>query len=99
MDTGYVLTFFVCLLVIASVIAFILYGRDKIRAEKKRPRVKEKHLLASAAFGGALGAFLGRLVFRHKTEKGYFSAVIYVSLLLQAGVLAFLVLRYTGVIA
>lgn len=99
MDTGYVLTFFVCLLVIASLTAFILYGVDKSRAEKKKTRVKEKHLLASAAFGGAIGAFLGRLVFRHKTEKAYFSAVIYVSLLLQAGVPAFLILRVTGVIA
>ena len=98
MDIKTVFIVYVCILAAASVIAFILYGADKRRAKTRGMRIKEKHLLALAAFGGAVGAFAGRLVFRHKTDKAYFSAVIYVSLLLQACALALIALVMKGVI-
>lgn len=98
MEIKSVFIVFVCILAAASIAAFVLYGADKRRAKTKSTRIKEKHLLALAAFGGAAGAFAGRIVFRHKTDKAYFSAVIYISLLLQAGVLALLLLVMKGVI-
>jgi len=81
-------------IVLMSLIAFFTYIKDKKMAEKNgnEVRIKEKTLLGMAAFGGALGAFFGRIVAHHKTNKGYFSFTIYVSLLLQAGLLVLFVL-------
>ena len=83
-----ILIIYIACLVLFSLITFALYGKDKKMSKKgTEVRIKEKVLLGFAAFGGALGAFLGRLAFRHKTDKIYFSIVIYFSLILQALVL------------
>lgn len=83
---------YIIFLVLFSLIAFLMYGKDKKMSKNgTEVRVKEKTLLSLAAFGGAIGAFAGRLVFRHKTDKGYFSLVIYFSLLIQIAVLALLI--------
>ena len=55
-------------------------------------RIKEKTLLGSCVFGGAVGGFLGRIVAHHKTNKKYFSFTIYVSLLLEAATFVVLLL-------
>ena len=55
-------------------------------------RIKEKTLLGAVTCGGALGGFLGRIIAHHKTDKSYFSFTIYLSLLLQAGILVLLIL-------
>lgn len=79
-------------LALFSLVAFMMYGKDKKMSKNgTEVRIKEKTLLSLAAFGGSIGAFLGRLVFRHKTDKGYFSFVIYWSLLVQLAVLALLI--------
>lgn len=86
------LAVYVAYLVIFSFIAFIMYGKDKKMAQKNTEvRVKEKTLLFLTIFGGGIGAFLGRLAFRHKTNKLYFSFTIYLSLLLQLAVLALMI--------
>ena len=54
-------------------------------------RIKEKTLLGFTALGGAIGAFFGRILAHHKTDKVYFSMVIYFSLLLEAAVLGALI--------
>lgn len=59
-------------LLVLSLIAFVLYGADKEKAVRRARRIPEKTLLLSAAFGGALGALLGMLVFRHKTKHPRF---------------------------
>ncbi|MFK7842671.1 MAG: DUF1294 domain-containing protein [Sphingorhabdus sp.] len=53
---------------------FILFGWDKIQAEKFQWRVSEATLLRLALFGGSLGAYAGRALFRHKTRKQSFGA-------------------------
>lgn len=68
--------------------AFLLFGLDKYRARRRKWRVSEAELLAAAAVGGALGAFLGILVFRHKTR--YLKFTIGVPLLLLCWVLLLL---------
>ena len=55
-----------------SVTAFLLYGLDKAKARRKAWRIPEKVLLGIALFGGAPGALLGMVTFRHKTEHWYF---------------------------
>jgi uncharacterized membrane protein YsdA (DUF1294 family) len=53
---------------------FMLFGIDKIRAEEGAWRVSESTLLSWAFFGGSIGAYVGRAIFRHKTRKEPFSS-------------------------
>lgn len=94
----YILIIYVAYLVLMSLVTFFLYAKDKNMAKKNNSevRIKEKTLLSVVVFGGAIGGFLGRIVFHHKTNKSYFSFTIYLSLLLQTLVLVFLILSYAG---
>ncbi len=75
-----------------SFITFCLFGKDKKMAVNGggANRIKEKILLGACALGGALGGFLGRIKFHHKTDKKYFSFTIYLGLLVQVAVAVFL---------
>ncbi len=79
-----ILLIFVSILVFMSLVSFILFKNDKKKAIKGKNRTKEKTLLASVVFGGAVGAFFARIIFHHKTDKIYFSLTIYLSILLEA---------------
>ncbi|MCR5741550.1 MAG: DUF1294 domain-containing protein [Gammaproteobacteria bacterium] len=83
---------FIAYTLILSLISFGLFKKDKKMAQSGGGpvRIKEKTLLASVAFGGALGGFIGRIVCHHKTEKKYFSFTIYLSLLLEVATLVVL---------
>ena len=81
---------YLSLMVIMSIISFILYGVDKKKAIKGKERIKEKTLLFYTIFNGAIGAFFARFVFRHKTEKKYFSLTIFAGLFIQVLGLAIL---------
>ncbi len=59
-----------------NVIAFLAFGWDKSRAERRMRRIPESTLLGLALFGGAAGAVLGQQVFRHKTRKQPFAALL-----------------------
>lgn len=81
---------YLSLMVIMSIISFTLYGVDKKKAIKGKERIKEKTLLFYTIFNGAIGAFFARFVFRHKTEKKYFSLTIFAGLFIQVFGLAIL---------
>lgn len=51
---------------------FAAYGLDKRRAKKNETRTPEATLLLLAAVGGAVGAWLGVRLFRHKSKKKAF---------------------------
>lgn len=89
---------YVCYIVFFSLITLCLYASDKKRAIKGKNRIKEKTLLFFTILGGAFGAVIGSNVFRHKTDKGYFSLVIYSSFIMQLAVLFILILRFLEVI-
>ena len=78
------------LMVLMSFISLCLFIADKRKAEKGAMRIKEKTLLYSAVLESAVGAFFGRILAHHKTNKGYFTFVILTSFVLQVGVLVFL---------
>ena len=84
---GYVFIFF-------NVITFFVYGLDKLKAVQHWWRIPEVVLLGLAAVGGSVGAYLGMLVFRHKTRKPLFRFGVPVILLAQ--VLAVNYLRWLG---
>lgn len=78
---------YLAILVFMSLISLFLFKKDKSLAKSgNQNRIKEKTLLESVVLGGSIGAFIGRILFHHKTDKKYFSMVIYFSMLLQIAV-------------
>jgi uncharacterized membrane protein YsdA (DUF1294 family) len=61
-------------IVLLNTWTFMLFGIDKLRAEAGTWRIAESTLLGFAFWGGSIGAFIGRHVFRHKTRKEPFSS-------------------------
>jgi uncharacterized membrane protein YsdA (DUF1294 family) len=59
-----------------SIPAFAMYGIDKRQAQTGGWRVPEVVLHGLALIGGVLGAWAGRAVFRHKTQKPVFLVVL-----------------------
>lgn len=52
-----------------TLVAFVVYGFDKLQALRRRSRVPERSLLAMGIAGGFLGAIGGMILFRHKSTK------------------------------
>ena len=61
--------FFYFYVVAMSVISLLAYAADKLKAKAGAWRTKETLLLSLGVLGGALGAFLGMLLFNHKTTR------------------------------
>ncbi len=72
-----------------NLIAFAAFGIDKQRARNGERRIAERDLLALAALGGTIGAWLGRRVFRHKTHKEEFSKMLFIIAAAQAAMIIF----------
>lgn len=66
-----------------SLVTFIAYGVDKIKAKRGSERISEQRLLILAFIGGAVGALLGMLLFRHKTRHLKFIICVPLFLVLQ----------------
>jgi uncharacterized membrane protein YsdA (DUF1294 family) len=75
---------------ILNIWTFMMFGFDKIRAEKGNWRIAESTLLWLAFIGGTGGAYMGRVAFRHKTRKQPFSKHLHIIATIQAfaGVMA-----------
>ena len=75
-------TLLIYLLIInALALAFML--ADKRKARKNAWRIPEATLMGLAVIGGSLGAWLGMVLFRHKTRHPKFSVGIPVLMLLH----------------
>ena len=59
-------------LLAVNVVAFFIYGVDKLKAKKGKWRIPESTLLLLAAVGGSVGAWLGMSLWRHKTQHKKF---------------------------
>lgn len=58
---------------IMGIINIIMYGKDKIEAVgNTRNRTPVYVLITLPALGGAWGAFIGMIFYRHKSLKSYF---------------------------
>lgn len=73
-------------LFVINVIAFLMFGIDKWKAQKDRYRIPEKTLLGVALLGGSIGAGIGMWLFRHKTRKMKFCLGVPIIFLIQVGV-------------
>jgi uncharacterized membrane protein YsdA (DUF1294 family) len=77
-----------------SVITFAMYGIDKAAAGKGRRRTPEATLLFAGLIGGWPGALIAQRLFRHKTRKQPFQAIFWCGVVVNCGVVGWLV--YTG---
>ena len=66
-----------------NLLAFAMFGIDKAKARAGAWRVAEATLLMLAFFGGTLGAYAGRAVFRHKTRKQPFNSNLFTIAVVQ----------------
>jgi len=66
-----------------NALTLMVFGWDKVRAQRRKRRVPERKLLWLAALGGSPGAVMGRWIFRHKTRKPGFSAWLFAIIILQ----------------
>ena len=60
-------------------VAFAVYGIDKWQATHDGWRIPEIVLHGLALVGGVIGAWAGRVVFRHKTQKPIFLVVLIIA--------------------
>ncbi len=87
--------YYLIVLGIASLLAFVLFAVDKAGAADGRGRVPEIVLLTIAALGGGVGALLGKILLHHKSNKGrkpHFAVVLPAAALLQIAFLVYLFL-------
>lgn len=62
------LTVYLTVCGLMSLIAYIFFAVDKARAKKDGARLPELTLLTLSALGGGLGGLLGMQILRHKTD-------------------------------
>lgn len=78
------------LIVIINIVTFCVYALDKNRAQKSEFRISERTLLLLAALGGALGAYLGMNILRHKTQQAKFKVFVPAMLIAQVVLLVYI---------
>lgn len=79
-----------------NLIVFLLYGIDKAKAKRGQWRIPERTLILLAFFGGAAGAWIGMLLFRHKTQHAKFRILVPIALLLWLGAIGLIAARILG---
>ena len=77
-------------LLFVNIMGFSAMGLDKAKAKAGAWRVPEKILLGMALLGGSPGVWLGMYVFRHKTKHWYFKYGVPFILVLEIGVILYL---------
>ena len=82
-------------LAVINVLTFFMYGIDKIKAKRNKWRIRETALLGLAVLGGSVGAWIGMMVWRHKTMHKKFRYGIPLILIAQIALL-FLFLHRTA---
>lgn len=93
MDFGLLLKIVLIAFGAISLVTFVLYGIDKLKAKMGAWRIAERVLLCFSVLGGGLGGTLGMLVFRHKTRHWYFIALNVLGILIQIAALVLIVLQ------
>ena len=80
-----------------TIIAFVLMGVDKWKAQHESWRIPEKTLFLSAILGGSLGSLAGMYLFRHKTQHRTFTIGMPLILIVQIALVLFLYWRTLSV--
>lgn len=75
-----------------NILTFILYGMDKRKARRHEWRISERTLLTFAFLGGGIGAYLGMVIFRHKTKHRSFRFLVPLAILIHLFLFGYLYL-------
>lgn len=59
--------------IVINIIAFFAMWIDKAKAKRGAWRIKESTLFTLVLLGGGIGGIAGMYLFRHKTQKLYFT--------------------------
>lgn len=81
-------------LFLLNVITFTLYAVDKFWSQTDHRRISENLLLGLTIAGGAYGAGMGMLLFRHKTLHRRFRIIVPICFVLWILLLVFLCLYF-----
>lgn len=76
--------------VVASALAFAMYGIDKSAARNERSRIPENTLHLIGLSGGWPGALIAQDAFRHKSRKVEFQVVFWLSVVANVALAAWL---------
>ena len=74
--------------IVWNVIVCLIYGIDKYKAKANAWRIPEKTLILCAVFMGAVGAYAGMQIFRHKTKHTTFKIIIPVLAIINLAIMA-----------
>ncbi|NMB33229.1 MAG: DUF1294 domain-containing protein [Clostridium sp.] len=87
--------FFVTLaLIVINVVGFVVCGIDKYKAKRSLWRIPESTFFWLVLMGGAIGVYVGFLLFRHKTRHRRFMLGVPMIFILQVTVLIFIYLTF-----
>lgn len=70
-----------------SLLALVMMKVDKTQAQRRGQRIPEKNLWSVAILGGGIGAYIGMMMFRHKTRHTNFRIGFLVLAVLDAAAL------------
>ena len=74
-------------LVIINVVTFLMYGIDKWKARNSKWRIRETALLGLAVLGGSIGAWIGMIVWHHKTRHKKFRYGVPAIIIIQLAII------------
>ena len=80
-------------LTVINVVTFFMYGVDKWKAKKSKWRIRETALLGLAVLGGSIGAWLGMIVWHHKTQHKKFKYGIPAIIIVQLAIIGYFLYR------
>lgn len=69
--------------IMLNTVTYFIVAIDKYRAIKRKWRISEKTLFLLSIFGGALGVYVGMMIFRHKTKHLKFKIGIPIIIIIQ----------------
>ena len=79
-------------LISINVATFFVYGIDKWKAKKSKWRIRETALLGLALLGGSIGAWLGMIVWHHKTQHKKFKYGIPAIIIVQLALIVYFII-------
>ena len=79
----------ICYIVVINLVSFMMFGIDKYKARRGQWRISEATLLAVAAIGGSIGAWMGMKVWHHKTLHSKFRYGVPIMLLVHIALIAY----------
>ena len=85
----YIYSIYLC---IVNLIAFFIFGIDKLKAKRGSYRISKKTLITICAVGGALGGLLGMMIFHHKTQKPKFVITVPLLVLIYCAITLWLMI-------